>query len=471
MTITTTAAPSAQKAVTDDAATDLANRRLSIAFINWAHAIDHFVILIYPTVVIALQAIYGDSYSTLIYLATASFVAFGLFSLPAGWLGDHWSRRNMMTVFYFGCRPVADRRGVVAVAVRARCCAVRARRLCGDLSSGRYRDDRRSGDPARPHARLQRRLRQSRRVACRGHHRGADGAVLLARRFRRAGRDLHHDRFRLYVVRAQGKPARGVALEVARRGDVDDACRCDLRAVPPRRGQRRARLQHYLGGAAGDRPRAHHRHFSDRGRRSDHRGVPVRRRRAAHGRPAGRAFPAAYPVCDPRHHAVFRRGVVGLCRRRDAAVRARLHHGGDLWPDHRQRPDPRPLQRRRLARPPLCGALLRDVHDFGRRGVDDRVPACPRRLRPGARRHRGRCARLPDRRDRDRRSSPMAWKRRGRRRCSRRSEFRRRLSFSPLHISARPARASDTPRTGAALSAARPTAPRSHRRRRPSRGW
>jgi MFS family permease len=102
MTVTTIAAPSAQKAVIDDAATDLANRRLSIAFINWAHAIDHFVILIYPTVVIALQAIYGDSYSTLIYLATASFVAFGLFSLPAGWLGDHWSRRNMMTVFYFG---------------------------------------------------------------------------------------------------------------------------------------------------------------------------------------------------------------------------------------------------------------------------------------------------------------------------------------------------------------------------------
>ena len=97
MTVATTAAQTAP-----DAATDLANRRLSIAFINWAHAIDHFVILIYPTVVIALQAIYGDSYSTLIYLATASFVAFGLFSLPAGWLGDHWSRRNMMTVFYFG---------------------------------------------------------------------------------------------------------------------------------------------------------------------------------------------------------------------------------------------------------------------------------------------------------------------------------------------------------------------------------
>ena len=97
MTVTAAAAPSVP-----DAATDLANRRLSISFLNWAHAIDHFVILIYPTVVIALQAVYGDSYSTLLYLATASFVAFGLFALPAGWLGDHWSRRNMMTLFFFG---------------------------------------------------------------------------------------------------------------------------------------------------------------------------------------------------------------------------------------------------------------------------------------------------------------------------------------------------------------------------------
>src|SRR6516165_8237777 len=85
------------------AATELAQRRLSIGFVNWAHALDHFVILIYPTVVIELQAVYGESYATLIALATASFVAFGLFSLPAGWLGDHWSRRNLMVAFYIGC--------------------------------------------------------------------------------------------------------------------------------------------------------------------------------------------------------------------------------------------------------------------------------------------------------------------------------------------------------------------------------
>jgi MFS family permease len=84
-------------------AADLARRRLSIGFMNWAHALDHFVILIYPTVVIELQVAYGKSYATLIALATASFVAFGLFPLPAGWLGDRWSRRDMMVAFYIGC--------------------------------------------------------------------------------------------------------------------------------------------------------------------------------------------------------------------------------------------------------------------------------------------------------------------------------------------------------------------------------
>jgi len=80
-----------------------ASRRLVVGFLNWAHALDHFVMLIYPTVVIELAVVYGRSYATLIALSTASFVAFGLFSLPAGWLGDHWSRRNLMVAFYIGC--------------------------------------------------------------------------------------------------------------------------------------------------------------------------------------------------------------------------------------------------------------------------------------------------------------------------------------------------------------------------------
>ena len=82
---------------------EFSRRRVAIGFVNWAHALDHYVMLIFPTVVIELEAVYGRSYSELIALGTASFVAFGLFSLPAGWLADRWSRRNMMVAFYVGC--------------------------------------------------------------------------------------------------------------------------------------------------------------------------------------------------------------------------------------------------------------------------------------------------------------------------------------------------------------------------------
>jgi MFS family permease len=78
-------------------------KRLTIGFLNWAHAIDHFVLGIFPTVVIGLEVVYHRPYSELIALATAMFVAFGVFSLPAGWLADRWSRRNMMVAFYVGC--------------------------------------------------------------------------------------------------------------------------------------------------------------------------------------------------------------------------------------------------------------------------------------------------------------------------------------------------------------------------------
>ncbi len=87
----------------DQSTLDTIARRRSIAFLNWAHALDHFVLLIYPTVVIGLEVVYRRPYAELIALSTAAFVAFGVFSLPAGWLADRWSRRNMMAVFYFGC--------------------------------------------------------------------------------------------------------------------------------------------------------------------------------------------------------------------------------------------------------------------------------------------------------------------------------------------------------------------------------
>ncbi|HMN50583.1 MAG: MFS transporter [Xanthobacteraceae bacterium] len=74
-----------------------------LRFINIAHFIDHYVLLIFPTVVIGLQLELARSYAELIALSTACFVAFGLFSLPWGWLADYWSRRKIMAIFFFGC--------------------------------------------------------------------------------------------------------------------------------------------------------------------------------------------------------------------------------------------------------------------------------------------------------------------------------------------------------------------------------
>src|SRR5690348_16140597 len=162
-----------------------ASRRLVIGFLNWAHAIDHFVILIYPTVVIELAVIYDRSYSTLIALSTASFVAFGLLSLPARWLGDHWSRRNLMLAFYVGCglslvaAAFAPSWTVLAIAL----CSLHIR---SHLSSGRHRHGRRARQRSWPHTGVQWRLRQFGRVTRGRHHRRADCRIFLARRFSRA---------------------------------------------------------------------------------------------------------------------------------------------------------------------------------------------------------------------------------------------------------------------------------------------
>jgi MFS family permease len=76
--------------------------RTQLRFINVAHFLDHYVLLIFPTVVIGLESELKRGYGELIALSTACFVAFGLFSLPWGWLGDHWSRRKLMAIFFFG---------------------------------------------------------------------------------------------------------------------------------------------------------------------------------------------------------------------------------------------------------------------------------------------------------------------------------------------------------------------------------
>src|SRR5688572_14234195 len=73
-----------------------------VPFINLGHLLDHLVMLVFPTVVLALGREWGRPYSELLPLALGGFVAFGAFAIPAGWLADHWSRYKMLAVFFFG---------------------------------------------------------------------------------------------------------------------------------------------------------------------------------------------------------------------------------------------------------------------------------------------------------------------------------------------------------------------------------
>jgi MFS family permease len=73
-----------------------------IAFVNAAHFIDHYAMLIFAAAVIVMGPALGMAYSELLPYATPGFIAFGAGSLLTGWLGDRWSRRHMMVIFFAG---------------------------------------------------------------------------------------------------------------------------------------------------------------------------------------------------------------------------------------------------------------------------------------------------------------------------------------------------------------------------------
>ncbi len=91
------------------------DRRQSIdfAFLNAGHFIDHYLILIFATVAMAIatdrqmeisgiSSEWGMSYAELIPFSVAGFTAFGLCSVPAGWIADKWSRPGMIAIFFLG---------------------------------------------------------------------------------------------------------------------------------------------------------------------------------------------------------------------------------------------------------------------------------------------------------------------------------------------------------------------------------
>lgn len=81
---------------------DRASARLALGFASVAHTYSHLFMVLYPTVVLALEPVFAMPYGELLLLAVAGNVLFGAMALPAGWLGDRWSAEGMMIVFFLG---------------------------------------------------------------------------------------------------------------------------------------------------------------------------------------------------------------------------------------------------------------------------------------------------------------------------------------------------------------------------------
>ena len=72
-------------------------------FLGVGHFFDHLFMLIFATVAaLRLADEWGMSYAALIPYAMPGFVAFGICSIPAGWIADKWSRKGMLIIFFIG---------------------------------------------------------------------------------------------------------------------------------------------------------------------------------------------------------------------------------------------------------------------------------------------------------------------------------------------------------------------------------
>ena len=76
-----------------------------IVFINAAHLLTHYSLLILPTAVLVMArpgGEFGAGYGPILALATGMFVLYGVGSLPQGWLAARIGRKALMAAFFVG---------------------------------------------------------------------------------------------------------------------------------------------------------------------------------------------------------------------------------------------------------------------------------------------------------------------------------------------------------------------------------
>ncbi|WP_338665128.1 MFS transporter [Pararoseomonas sp. SCSIO 73927] len=84
--------------------TDPATRQ--IWFINAAHFVCHYMLLILATAVLGMVAangaVFGTEYGPVLALGTGMFVLYGIGALPMGWLAEKVGRHALMAAFFLG---------------------------------------------------------------------------------------------------------------------------------------------------------------------------------------------------------------------------------------------------------------------------------------------------------------------------------------------------------------------------------
>ena len=76
-----------------------------IAFINVAHLLCHYSLLVLPTAVLTMAyegGAFGPDYGPILVLATTMFVLYGMLSLPQAWIVARIGRKPLMAVFFLG---------------------------------------------------------------------------------------------------------------------------------------------------------------------------------------------------------------------------------------------------------------------------------------------------------------------------------------------------------------------------------
>lgn len=97
--------------------TDRRAAQIALIFSSIGHVYAHMFLLLFPTVVLALEKQWQQPYGELMMLLLPASILFGAGALPAGWLGDRWSAPKMMVIYFLGTGGAAVLSGLVSTAV------------------------------------------------------------------------------------------------------------------------------------------------------------------------------------------------------------------------------------------------------------------------------------------------------------------------------------------------------------------